>query len=41
MSVEILNSNDEMKNVFINEFNKYYEGQKLSKTCLDCLMYIK
>lgn len=39
--IDILNSSDEMKNIFINEFNKHYEGQKLSKTCLACLMYIK
>lgn len=39
--VDILNSTDETKKLFIDEFNKYYDGRELSKTCLACIMYIK
>lgn len=39
--VDILNSSNETKNLFMDEFNKVYNGKKLSKTCLAGLNYIK
>ena len=39
--VEILNSSKETKELFLNEFNKVYNGTELSKTCLACIQYIQ
>ena len=39
--IDVLNSSKEIKNLFISEFNKVYNGKVLSKTCLACLNYIK